>query len=492
MSPIALPMQELKPALTGFGKVLHRHQPLPVLNHIKVERTKDGWIALTATDLDVFATVRLEQPVEGEPVALLVPLDDLQKVAKSCGKTDIINIAGDEKSISLQYPVGTGSMETKVDSLPVDEFPSIPQIKGDSIPLPDALRSSLHEALDCASTDQTRLILNGAFIDVSDRKGHYIVGTNGSHLYASNSFSLALKDSIIIPTHRFLGFKEFNNDGEWQLKLGEKPDKDTPPYVQLTSRRWRFITKQHDGNYPNWRQVVVSEFSSTVTLDVETLDAVIKTIERLPEHDAVNHTLGFEIKGKQVNLLCKADKEAKWTPVELKDVKTTGKDTTVYLNRIYVMKALSFGLNQLDITDPRSPVRFSHEKRQMIVMPIRVDADSPASPAPPTPVAKAEPPQPAAPPQAAQEERKPTIMPRQPTPAASNGNGNGNGHQAEKPALEIAVEQVEAVKASIKSAVGGLNDLLDTLKQVQREQKTTDKEVQSVRSTLEKLQSVKL
>ena len=85
------------------------------------------------------------------------------------------------------------------------------------------------------------------------------------------------------------------------------------------------------------------------------------------------------------------------------------------------------------------------------------------------------------------------------TPATNGnratGNGNGehaNGTGATKPALETALEQVETIKTSIKSAVGGLNELLDTLKQVTREQKTTDKEVQSVRSTLEKLQSVKL
>ena len=71
---------------------------------------------------------------------------------------------------------------------------------------------------------------------------------------------------------------------------------------------------------------------------------------------------------------------------------------------------------------------------------------------------------------------------------------NGNGHEptADKPALEKAVEQIEAVKASIKSAVGGLNELLDTLRQVQRDHKTSERDVQSVRSTLEKLQSVKL
>ena len=76
-------------------------------------------------------------------------------------------------------------------------------------------------------------------------------------------------------------------------------------------------------------------------------------------------------------------------------------------------------------------------------------------------------------------------------PRTTNGT-NGHEPTEEKSALETAVEQIESVKTSIKTAVSGLNDLLDTLKQVQRDQKATDKEVQSVRTTLEKLQSVKL
>ena len=49
MSKITLPIAELKPALTGLAKVINRHSALPILNHIKMERTKDGWIALTAS-----------------------------------------------------------------------------------------------------------------------------------------------------------------------------------------------------------------------------------------------------------------------------------------------------------------------------------------------------------------------------------------------------------------------------------------------------------
>ena len=86
-------------------------------------------------------------------------------------------------------------------------------------------------------------------------KAHYVVGTDGRHLFSSNSFALPLQDSVLIPSHRFLGWKEFNADGEWQLQIGSREkDKDNdPPPFEIRSRRWRFISRQISGTYPNWR-----------------------------------------------------------------------------------------------------------------------------------------------------------------------------------------------------------------------------------------------
>ena len=77
-------MAELKPALAGLGKVLSPKATLPVLHHVKVERTSDGWIALTGTDLDRFVTLRLEQPAEGPPMVVLIPYDQLLQLSKNC------------------------------------------------------------------------------------------------------------------------------------------------------------------------------------------------------------------------------------------------------------------------------------------------------------------------------------------------------------------------------------------------------------------------
>lgn len=70
------------------------------------------------------------------------------------------------------------------------------------------------------------MILNGAYLEVSKPEANYVVGTDGRHLFSSNSFTLPLKNSLIIPAHKFVGWKEFNSDGEWQLKVASAEKKE--------------------------------------------------------------------------------------------------------------------------------------------------------------------------------------------------------------------------------------------------------------------------
>jgi DNA polymerase III sliding clamp (beta) subunit (PCNA family) len=100
MQPITLPVDELKAAITGLGKVIGPRPSLAILGNIKVERTADGWIALTSTDLDRFVTLRLEHPAAGPPATILLPYDQLAQVVKNCGRGEAIEVeASPEASI---------------------------------------------------------------------------------------------------------------------------------------------------------------------------------------------------------------------------------------------------------------------------------------------------------------------------------------------------------------------------------------------------------
>jgi len=493
MSKIYLPIAELKPALAGLGKVIQKSATLPVLRTVKVDRTREGWITLTGTDLDAFVTVRLEEPANGEPASILVPYEDLIKTTKGCSAVESITVEQTSKeNVVLHYPVGQQTAQLTMKSTDVAEFPPVPKIKTEPVSLNKDIRVALLEAMDCASSDPTRYILQGACIDVSDKKCHHVVGTDGRHLYSSNSFSLPLTESLIIPTHKFLGRKEFNADGEWQLRAPLK-DSDNQ-YLQISSRRWRFIHRGIEGNYPNWRQVVRNpdETKTTIELEPSSTDATVMLIARMPHHDKVNRAVGIEIKAGYVRLLGKSQASEPWTQFDVGPAKITGRDVTIFLNRDFLTKALGFGLTRIEIIDELSPLRFVSGGRQMIVMPVRPDAVAPVPAQSPEPPATNTNP----PPVEAQQERKP--MPQNNTSA--HGSTNGTPSQAasrstpatEKSALETALAQVELVRGDFRNAITGLNKLAEALKAAQREQKTADKDVQSVRNTLEKLQSVRL
>jgi DNA polymerase III sliding clamp (beta) subunit (PCNA family) len=496
MSPIALSIPELRTALTGLGKVVTKTATLPVLANIRIDREPSG-VALTGTDLDTAVSFRLEQPSEGEPVSFLVPLHELGRLVRTGAPNDHLTLTPvGPAAVSVRYPVGASFVEQTIESHPVDEFPHIPRIDTEPCAIDEGVRTAFHEALQCCSSDETRLILNGVYLDVSRRDGHYLVATDGRHLYASNSFSLTLPESVLIPNQKFIGWKPFAADGEWQLRAtnGEGG------LIQISSRHWTFVTRQIEGTYPNYRQVIPdeSQFKTRLELPAEVLPALGKVIERMPCSERENRIVGMKIHERRLSLLGRSGPTDRFAEVEFEQAAIEGCDVTVFLNRDNLLKALGFGLNKIRCIDPESPVLFNCDGRQMIVMPYRVrdlnSAPSPSEEPSPTPA-----PRPSSEPEPQDEPETNSTNSPADSPADSTrkerrtmpNNGHTNDNEP-KPALTTALERAEALKASLKTTASDLNGLLDSLRQAQREQKVSEKEVQSVRSTLEKLQSVRL
>ncbi|WP_395733411.1 DNA polymerase III subunit beta [Prosthecobacter sp.] len=362
--------------------------------------------------------------------------------------------------------------------IPMDEFPVTPRIKTEAIVLPPEIRRSIHEALECASTDETRYVLNGTFIDTSNPKANYIVGTDGKHLYSANSFSLPLKNSVIIPNHKFLGWKEFNNDGEWQIKVDEKT-------LQISSRRWRFVSKQIEGNYPNWRQTIPNPDTAKthITLDPAKLEVLIKLIQRMPCHDAEKfQTIGLSVHGGQFLLLGKDHLNEPWTRVPVSDAKAEGPEVTVFLSRRFVIKALQYGLNTISLISFVSPLRFHNKGRQMIVMPLRPDAEN-TPPYQPQPAPANSPPS----------RPVPTPAPYTPKPMITSPTSEGPAPSNEpKNAVEEAIDMTLLIRDKFNEGFNLLRDLSVKLKTINRDQKASAREMQSVRSTLRSIQGLKI
>ena len=478
MQPITLPVAELKSALAGLGKVINAKATLPVLHHLKVERTADGWIALTGTDLDRFVTMRLEHPAAGPPATMLLPYDQLAQVVKNCGRGETIEVEASPEASIIRFPLGNEFGESKLTFVAPEEFPVTPRLQADAVPLPAAVRESILEAMDCDSIDSSRYVLNGTFIDTCNPKANYIVGTDGKHLYSANSFALPLKHSLILPNHKFLGWREFNADGEWQFKADDK-------HVQLSSRRWRFIAKQIEGNYPDWRVTIPNPNAAKthITIAPAKLDTLIRLIQRMPCHDERLFCIGLEWRQGQFLLLGKDSHAEPWLRVPVPDVQATGPEITIFVNRKLLIKALHYGLNTISLMDQAAPLRFHSQGRQMIVMQLRAVEGSPQEAAKPAPAPVTLPPSRPVP---------PPTPPQPTTPMITTPNSEGPTANDSKSALEEAIDLTLQIRDKFTDGFNLLHDLSLKLKSIHRDHKTSSKEFNSVRYTLRTLQGLKL
>jgi hypothetical protein len=372
-------------------------------------------------------------------------------------------------------------------------------------------------------------ILNGACLDVRESKLHYVVGTDGRCLFSANSFCFDLKKSVVIPDSKFLEWPDVLDEEPASLSVepGQEaePAKDGKPaqeatagWVKLESGRWTFITKEIFGEFPNWKNSMpeTSAKWTRVNLSDEAIKQLVLVTPNLPGGDGLNQPVRLRMTADHLMVEGRNRDDEDWTSIPV-DAVVKGKPITVALNRRYLLNALRFGLNELEVEDTLSPVVLSNGGRKMVIMPVNLDGPKVTVPTPAAASSGATTATtPTTPPAeqntspagagATTEERK--DMPRQAARATTpetatipfqpvetyannnnNGNGNGNGNGS---AVKSLVDHVEQIKENLKNVIRDLTTVIDAVKAAEKEKRTSDKEIDAIRSKLRQIQSVSI
>ncbi|HEY6169291.1 MAG TPA: hypothetical protein VI454_14715 [Verrucomicrobiae bacterium] len=491
MNPvIELPVPALKTALAGLGKVVNKSSSLPVLQNIRISRTRDGTVTLQGTDLDVFATYQASEPLPGAASDFLVPFEPLNRAVK--GSVEALQLQPEGRNrVRLKTFIGSTPLEQSLESLPVNEYPSVPRFALPPVPVDETFRDVLRQALDCCSSDCSRPVLQNVCLDVTERKNHYIVATDGSHLFCANSFAFDLTQCVLIPDQRFLRWTGFMEDGRGELFVKPKAKKEDA-WLQLKSGRWWFIAKQADLEYPKWREPLPEENSrrTLVTLSNPAIDTLLAGVPKLPGRDLQNEPVMLEAAGDTLKVKARGRDAKEWTILPVGGVVVTGRPVSVRLNREYLLKALRFGFNSVFLLDEVSPLDFRNNGRRMIVMPLRPDAppkvvEAPKT-TPPATVASPQPQTPSQPKAEAQPER--TTMPRTsqpPVPAPGPAEPNGTSTP-----LAASMKKLEGLRDGLRNVVRELGEAAELLKTADKENRASAREVEAVREKLRKIQNV--
>ena len=249
-----LSVADLKTVLPGLSKIVSKKSALPVLSCVKVIHAPDHTIRLQANNLEQIVTVRLQNPSPGMPGELLVPLEELATIAKRCSAEETIELSVDGKETSITYPAAGTRIKKPLKHVALDEFPPTTEVNTEPVQLDDAFKLALQQAFECASENSGRYVLEGACLDVSKKEAHYVVGTDGRHLYSANSFLFDVPDCINLPRGKFLTWDGFVDDGPWTLRYqpGTKAEPkakiaEMPAWVRLDSDHWTYVSKPIPG-----------------------------------------------------------------------------------------------------------------------------------------------------------------------------------------------------------------------------------------------------
>ena len=482
---IELPISELKNALTGLGKVISKRTTLPVLEHLRVTRNQQGSVTLQATDLDVTVTYQIENP--GIPCDFLVPFGPLNKLVKG-SKEPVQLIVEAKDKVRLKAFIGTSPMEQTVDSLPVTEFPPVPKVDGGAIPVDATFRDTLRHAFDCCFGDSSRYVLQNVIVDVRDPKAHYLAATDGRHLFCANSFVFdGLKESVLIPDRPFLRWNKFMEEGSGELSVSKQKENT---WLQLKSGPWTFIGKQCDAQFPNWKQVlpVKNKGGTCIQFNPAAVATLLDAVPRLPGGDDINRAVQLEVLGGVLLVKARAKEAKEWTRLTVEGVTITGKSVCVTLNRDYLLKALRFGLTTLEIVNELAPLDFTNAGRRMIVMPIRQSGPAESATTPPPSADSSVPTPQTTPPPSESNEAQPKETPAMP----KNTETAPTETTAETSPVKVVVQHIENIKETLKGVLKEFSEVLDHLKQLEKDKKASDRDLETVREKLREIQSVRI
>lgn len=467
---LLMPRNELKFALTGLARIVKTKASLPVLSHIRLDAAPSS-VRLTGTDLE--QTVTCEMPVESvnEPLTCLLPIEALQGVLKTTQGPDIEISPISDAEILLSSTVSGQAIQRRIQTLSVDDWPSLP-VPAQTRTVEPLLLDHIRQTMTFASTDDSRYVLKGVYLDVADKNCHKVVATDGRRLTVLNSVRLPIEQSVIVPSSKFLGWSRLS--GETRIGLDAQHE-----LLTLAVGPWTYVSKLTSGTFPNYQQVIpATEGTTRLNLTTEDRDLLIQAIPGLSSGD----TLVLELTPESIRVTAGGQAAGDANTVALERSTCTGRPIRIGLNRTFLREALVAGFTRFALYDPDSPVvgRLSEDDRHSVhvLMPVRIAETKPSKPeatetSPPA-VSKAVPPVPLTP----NHEEK--TMPKEDAP------------RAEATSLDRILEAYETAKTAVRQANAALADVATYVREAIKEDKARRREIADVRAGLAKLQSIKV
>ncbi|MGB3790963.1 MAG: DNA polymerase III subunit beta [Phormidesmis sp.] len=371
------PQTEFNSQFSLVSRAVPSRPSKPVLGNVLVTADADAQtVTLVGFDETLGIQTTFAAQVD-ESGALTLPAKLLGDIVSRLPNEDIdISEEDDEPVITLACSAG----RYQVRGLSAEDYPNLPELESTEVIKisADALIEGLRGALFATSSDETKQVLTGVHLTAAEESLEF-AATDGHRLAVVNTIDDAgistpnLEMKVTIPGKALRELERilqaYPSSEPVALQLDETQ-------VVFDLGRQRITTRLLEGQYPNYRQLIPTQFERQLTLDRKQF---VSSLERIAViADQRNNIVKLSISNEQQSLALSVEAQEVGSGLENLPAQVTGDDLDIAFNVRYLLeglKALPTSEVQIQCNTATSPsvlTPLGGTKITYLVMPVQI------------------------------------------------------------------------------------------------------------------------
>jgi DNA polymerase-3 subunit beta len=318
-------------AVSFAVKLLPQRTTLPILSGVLLEAT-DSVLTLSSFDYEVSAQTEVAAEIE-EPGRVLVSGRLLAEIASRLPNAPVV-FSTEESRIS----VACGSAHFTLLSMPVEEYPTLPQIAESSGSLPaEAFANAVAQVAVAASRDDVTPVITGVQLEVS-KTSLSLVATDRYRVAVREiewAASDAITDSItaLVPARTLTEIgKTFGHSGTISIAITSTDERELIAFQADKRTVTSLLIK---GNFPPVKRLFPEEVDNYAVMNTAELVEATRRVSLVLEREAALR-FSFSIDGLTLEAIGSEQAQAS----ETIDAFLTGGDTVVSLKPQFLLDGL--------------------------------------------------------------------------------------------------------------------------------------------------------
>jgi DNA polymerase III subunit beta len=365
MASFTINSGEFLDAISAIFPLVPNKPPRDILKCFKIEAKLDHSLHIHTTDLETFASVKLDTGVmvhvEG---SFTVPAAILLEYAKSLDGGNAEFLVTPEEALRISE----GEAIFQVGLQDIDEYPTFPDIPENltqvGLPLPALGKALTQVTFAVADKGSPRWgTLNAVCLETSDREVA-LIGTDTHRVsLVKVEVDAALPEaSYLVPSKTLALIPKIFTEEEVQVSFGNTHN------LVFSDEKTTILVRLLHGNFPPVRNFIPNH-PKEVELDAASF---LKQVRKSSLATDKHSTLRLELSNNKMKLLTKTRQQRKVAKVEF-SMEYDGDDFEFALNCKYLMDALKASSNDQPITmhfnQNNQPILFTQDSYTHLIVP---------------------------------------------------------------------------------------------------------------------------